>query len=405
MISALPVRNADDKWSGARGAGRDVTELRARENELRRARQSEKLINTVLGIIRNEVTPAKMLATAAAAVIDAIGMTSCWIFHRKYAEEFSSGTANILNIVPRASMGMENAPASAELREIVAENQKNPGTNGAVYTKNGWSFLVAKTEYGGQVNGTLCFVRPGDGSSEDGQEKLIWNAYEHSLINCVADQLSVVVAQSEDQEKLKILSQTDGLTGLMNRRSFLPETTRRLAHHTRKNRKAAFLYIDLDNFKGINDTDGHARGDQILKAVSELIKVNCRTSDLSARFGGDEFVIWLEEADESIAILKANDLIDGCQDIIAIARDDPGYPCPPAHSGEMSFEHLGMSIGISVFDPGTRESIDQLIARADEALYIAKKGGKGGYRIAGAAVAGTSDEQDQNDTKGSTHGQ
>jgi len=277
MISALPVRDRAAKWSGARGVGRDVTELRAREEELLRARRSEKLINTVLGIIRNEVTPAKMLATAAAAVIDAIGMTSCWVFQRKYGEEFCSKTASVLNIVPRASLGMENAPASAEMRDIVAESLKDPDTNVGVFTKNGWSFLVAKTKYGGQINGTVCFVRHGAGSKEESAEKTDWDAYEHSMISSVAGQLSVVVAQSEYQQELEVLSQTDGLTGLMNRRSFIPETTRRLAHHMRQGRKAAFLFIDLDNFKGINDTDGHARGDQILMAVAEQIgRASCR---------------------------------------------------------------------------------------------------------------------------------
>ncbi len=401
MISALPVQSADGKWAGARGVGRDVTELRAREAELRRAQRSEKLINTVLGIIRNEIAPSKMLTTAAAAVIDAIGMTSCWIFQRKYDEDFSAKTASVFNIVPRSSMGMKNAPTTVEMRAIVKKNLKNPDANVAVFTKGGWSFLVAKTKYAGQINGTLCFVRQIDDDNPEKRGSLLWDAYEHSMISSVANQLSVVVAQSEHQEKLKVLSQTDGLTGLMNRRSFLPETGRRLAHHARQNRKAAFLYIDLDNFKGINDNDGHARGDQILKAVSELIKVNCRTSDLAARFGGDEFVLWLEEADESIAILKANDLIDGCQDIIAIAKDTPGVEVSSTPSGEMSFEHLGMSIGISIYLPGTKETIDQLIARADEALYVAKKGGKGGYRVARAATPATSDQPDQKDAGGS----
>jgi len=387
MISALPVREAGSKWCGARGVGRDVTELRTREAELHRARRAEKLINTVLGIIRNEVAPAKMLATAAAAVIEAIGMTSCWIFQRKYNEEFTSTTGSVLNIVPRASLDMENAPTSAVLRAIVAKNLKNQNSHVAVFTKSGWSFLIARTEYRDQINGTLCFVRQLPDSAESEMKKPVWDHFERSLISCVADQLSVVIAQSEHQEKLKLLSQTDGLTGLMNRRSFLPETTRRLAHHERQNRKAAFLYIDLDNFKGINDNDGHACGDQILC-------VNCRTSDLSARFGGDEFVVWLEEADEAIAILKANDLIDSCQDIIAITKNASRNHVPALHPGEMSFTHLGMSIGIAIFIPGTKETIDQLLGRADAALNIAKKAGKGGYRLAAALSPPPFNEQD-----------
>jgi len=400
IISAVPVNDAQAKWIGARGVGRDVTELRAREAELQRAQRSEKLINTVLGIIRNEVEPSKMLAAAAAAVISAIGMTSCWVFQRKYGDKFSCQTAKILNIVPRASMGLKNAPTSAQLRAIITKNLTKPEADIGEFTNNGWSFLVARTNYGGQLNGTLCFVRQIAGGNENNPGKSNWDAYERTMISRVADQLSVAIAQSENQEKLKVLSQTDGLTGLMNRRSFLPEITRRLAHHERQKRKAALLFIDLDNFKGINDTDGHARGDEILMAVSQLLKVNCRTSDLCARFGGDEFVLWLEEADEPIATLKANDLIDGCQDIIAIAKDAPGINPAPSHSGVVSIEHLGMSIGISVFVPGTGETLNQLIARADKALYVAKKGGKGGYRLAKPAAPAPSDAPDKKDAGG-----
>ncbi len=400
MISAVPVHDAQGLWTGARGVGRDVTELRLREAELKRAQQSEKLINTVLGIIRNEVEPSKMLAAAAAAVINAIGMTSCWVFQRKYGEKFSCQTAKTLNIVPRASMGLKNAPTSAQLRAIITKNLTNPEANIGEFTNNGWSFLVARTNYGGQLNGTLCFVRQITGNPEEDPRKSNWDAYERTMISRVADQLSVAIVQSEHQEKLRVLSQTDGLTGLMNRRSFLPEITRRLAHHERQTRKAALLFIDLDNFKGINDTDGHARGDEILLAVSQLLKVNCRTSDLCARFGGDEFVLWLEEADEPIATLKATDLIDGCQDIIAIAKDAPGINPSPSQSGVKSIEHLGMSIGISVFVPGTNETVDQLIARADEALYVAKNGGKGGYRLAGPAAPAASAASDKNDVGG-----
>jgi|GEM_PF-171969 len=400
LISAVPVNDAQGQWIGARGVGRDVTELRAREAELQRAQRSEKLINTVLGIIRNEVEPSKMLAAAAAAVINAIGMTSCWVYQRKYGEKFSCQTAKTLNIVPRASMGLKNAPTSVQLRAIITKNLTNSDANIGEFTNNGWSFLVARTNYGGHLNGTLCFVRQITSENEKNPEKSNWDAHERKMINRVADQLSVAIAQSEYQDKLKALSQTDGLTGLMNRRSFLPEITRRLAHHERQNRKAALLFIDLDNFKGINDNDGHARGDEILMAVSQLIKVNCRTSDLCARFGGDEFVLWLEEADEPIATLKANDLIDGCQDIIAIAKDSPGINPAPSHSGVISIEHLGMSIGISVFVPGTNETLNQLIARADQALYVAKNADKGGYRLAKPAASASSDVSDNKDAGG-----
>lgn len=382
MMSAVPIIKEGGDWIGARGVGRDVTELRARESELRRARQSEKLINTVLGIIRNEVDPEQMLATAAAAVIEAVGMEACWVFQRSPGEDFSSKTAGMLNIVPRTAAGMEDAPKSALMRAIVERNLQCKDTNVTMFKHEGWSFLVARSHYGGSINGMLCFVRRIVEDEDKTVQKPNWRRFDHSMIKSVADQLSVVIAQIENQEKLKYLSQTDGLTGLMNRRAFMPEVGRRLAHHARQGRKAAFLFIDLDNFKGINDTDGHARGDEILCAVADLLKINSRESDLPARLGGDEFVLWLEEADEAVATLKANDLIVGCQDIVAITKNKVESEANEAPIGKMEFEHLGMSIGIAIFEPDSKETLDNLVSRADQALYAVKENGKGGYRIA-----------------------
>lgn len=383
MMSALPIVNDQGMWAGARGVGRDVSELRARETELYRARRSEKLINTVLRIIRNEVDPEQMLATAAAAVIEALGMTSCWIFQRAPGKEFSSKSSSLLNIVPRSAIGLDDAPKSVVMRAIVERNLQCHDANVTVFKHDGWSFLAAKTHYGGEINGMLCFVRKIIVDEDSAEKKPNWSSFDHSMIKSVADQLSVIIAQAEIQEELKRLSQTDGLTGLMNRRAFLPEVLRRLSHHKRQNRKAALLFIDLDNFKGINDTDGHARGDEILRAVAELLNASSRSSDLSARFGGDEFVLWLEEADEAIATLKANDLMDGCQDIVAIAKGKMGDESRTPAQGKMEFQHLGMSIGIAIYDPETKEDLDHLVSRADQALYAVKENGKGGYRLAG----------------------
>jgi diguanylate cyclase (GGDEF)-like protein len=175
------------------------------------------------------------------------------------------------------------------------------------------------------------------------------------------------------------LSRTDSLTGLVNRRSFVGELEQRLAGTG--SRRGALLYLDLDNFKPINDRLGHASGDAVLTTVARLLRDCTRGSDLVGRLGGDEFVAWLADIDEAAASAKAREILRRvAHDLAPLSATD----------GEM----LGASIGIALVpgagpatDAAGSEDADMLIARADGAMYAAKRGGKQRFVI--AAPAGT----------------
>ncbi len=128
------------------------------------------------------------------------------------------------------------------------------------------------------------------------------------------------------------------------------------------------MFVDLDNFKPINDGYGHNAGDQLLCDVAALLTSRSRTGDLIARFGGDEFCLWLDEVSAEGALAKAGNLVEG------ISRLTTGENCEPAG--------LGLSIGIAVTDPRSEETVDHLLDRADRAMYETKKAGKGGYTTA-----------------------
>lgn len=167
------------------------------------------------------------------------------------------------------------------------------------------------------------------------------------------------------------LARTDELTGLLNRRAFLDELPRRLGHLRRHNRHAALLYIDLDNFKLLNDLAGHAEGDSLLKSFAYETGRQCRAGDLVARLGGDEFAIWLEEIDRAGALSRARRLHRmGAE----LARR---FPLPKAR--------LGLSIGIALCDGA--ETAEALLGRADEAMYEAKRSGKGQAIVAASGTA------------------
>lgn len=176
------------------------------------------------------------------------------------------------------------------------------------------------------------------------------------------------------QVRLLELARTDELTGLPNRRAFEEEAERRLGHLRRMGRWGALLFFDLDNFKAVNDARGHAAGDAALREFARLLTQNGRAGDIAARLGGDEFALWLEETDVAGALAKAEMLLASFRPLLALSASE--------HAP------LTASIGVAVAQPDYAGSIGDLIAAADQAMYRAKREGKG--RIALACAEGES---------------
>lgn len=164
------------------------------------------------------------------------------------------------------------------------------------------------------------------------------------------------------QEELKILAQTDELTGLPNRRHFLAAAERALRHVRRYGGACSLLLLDLDSFKRINDVFGHAVGDIVLREVSRHFLSALRASDLIGRIGGEEFAILLSETDLAGAEFVAERLRINVE--AAELFSSSGIPLP-----------LTVSIGLAEFH-GKTDTLAELMVRADAALYSAKKAGK-----------------------------
>jgi diguanylate cyclase (GGDEF)-like protein len=158
----------------------------------------------------------------------------------------------------------------------------------------------------------------------------------------------------------------DTLTGLANRALFDEIFTHQLAICRRTNRYLAIVYIDLDGFKPVNDTHGHAVGDEVLRMVAERLKHSIRESDLAARLGGDEFALVLVNTGQDAAQALALQLMD--------ALSVP-YPV-----GSLKLE-ISASIGIAGY-PESGTVREALSLRADEAMYRAKAAGKRRYAVA-----------------------
>jgi len=165
----------------------------------------------------------------------------------------------------------------------------------------------------------------------------------------------------EDMLKLRELADTDFMTGLMNRRSFLAVAEDAVAFSRRYKRSMATLMIDIDHFKKINDTYGHAAGDDAIKRVADIINQSIRTTDKAARFGGEEFVVLLREIDQETAALLA-DRIRSSIERATVRHGDIVIP-------------LTVSVGLALFDETDRD-VQDVIERADQGLYVAKKTGR-----------------------------
>lgn len=168
------------------------------------------------------------------------------------------------------------------------------------------------------------------------------------------------------EEELERLAQHDGLTGLANRNKFDDLLKRALARAERSGRSPGVLYIDIDHFKQINDTHGHAVGDAVLCEFARRLEQTLRETDLAARLGGDEFAVLVEDvASPEMLENIARKILAALQ--TAFVADNVSFT-------------VGASIGIGVARP--HSDAKSLLESADDALYAAKAAGRGTYRVA-----------------------
>lgn len=199
----------------------------------------------------------------------------------------------------------------------------------------------------------------------------VWNTIiRFSLFLIIATLLSVL---RDAMDREKELSRTDTLTGALNSRSFHALAQAEIDRFARYQRPFTMAYIDLDNFKAVNDRFGHAAGDRALCSVASHIKAHSRKTDTVARLGGDEFALLLPETAEEVARAAVDKLHRGLME--EMQRN--GWP-------------VTFSIGVLTCRATPRTS-DELISMADQLMYSVKNGEKDGARYfayTGDSVAG-----------------
>ncbi|MBK3735131.1 diguanylate cyclase [Azospirillum brasilense] len=347
VVSAVPLFGPQGEWLGARGVCRETTEQVLRSAELARVRNREKMLAHIVHTLRDQLDAQKALHVAAVETARALGADGCRIYRATEAGTLRPA-ADFAAEVPEELLSDLSRPV---LEAVAAGEDAQELTLGAN------RLLAARTEHRQAINGAVVVWR-GDDSDP-------WDEEDRMLLSGVADHIGIAHAHLAYQERLRRLSERDGLTGLFNRRTFFERLEEVLGRPDTG--PSALLYVDLDNFKAVNDLHGHQQGDAVLKAIGGLLTNGVRPGDLPGRLGGDEFVLWLGRTDEAQAVAVAERLLAGMVALrhLSAAPDKP----------------LGLSIGIAVHRVG-RETLQELTDRADSAMYDAKKRGKGHYAVA-----------------------
>jgi diguanylate cyclase (GGDEF)-like protein/PAS domain S-box-containing protein len=191
------------------------------------------------------------------------------------------------------------------------------------------------------------------------------NDTQGRVANYVAT-FSDITLQKQSEERIQILAFSDPLTNLPNRRLLLDRLAHAVATSARNNCQGALFFIDLDDFKALNDTRGHDIGDLLLQQVAMRLVDCIREGDTVARLGGDEFVVMLEGLGDKY--LEASTQTKAVGEKILATLNTP-------YMLEGFLHHCTPSIGITMFD-GHHNSVDELLKQADLAMYRAKSGGR-----------------------------
>ncbi|HSZ14739.1 MAG TPA: EAL domain-containing protein [Solirubrobacteraceae bacterium] len=208
----------------------------------------------------------------------------------------------------------------------------------------------------------------------------IWTTLSASLIRGTAGnplycirQLQNIEERKRYEGELSYLVEHDPLTGLLNRRGFVRELEHQMAYARRYGKGGAVLFLDVDDFKYINDTLGHSAGDEVISDLARVVDRRLRETDIFARLGGDEFAVLLPDAAVGEARTLAEGLLEAVREGCSVSLGED--------------RRTSTSIGITTFhEPGKDLTPDDILIDADVAMYAAKEAGKNRMAVASSAT-------------------
>ncbi len=345
-FSAAPLLDAEGRVIGTRGMGIDWSEFDDSAARVAAALRRGEVLDHILWRIGQEVQAERMMEAALEALTNALGAEGAAVI-----EVQAAGAA----VVHMAGNGADEV-----LDQAAALLLKAGGPVDAI-TRKGRPILVAgcRTRFGVE-NGVALWRASGSRG---------WDTEDKLLIDAAAGLIRMVLEHVAIQMEMLRQARTDPLTGLLNRRAFMEELHRHIERLEREEQPGTLLFCDLDFFKPVNDHLGHELGDQVLVRTAEMLRSAVRPTDLIARLGGDEFAMWMNGADHMTAAERAEYL---CTEVPRELREIAGDGVPSP----------SVSIGIATREAGSDEPVDDLLRRADQAMYEVKRTGRGHWHVA-----------------------
>ncbi len=358
-LAAGPLLDAKGRQIGVRGLGIDVTEQDSAEAQMAATLRRSEVLDHILTVMRHEVATPNVLRVALEALANALGADGAAVIRTAEAGAAPS-------IAHQAGTHLDDQAIEQVLATTTALLQAGSDSPHHATTDDGRSVLVCacNTRFGGTA-GLVLWRRAGT---------RVWDLDDRLLAGATTLVVRGVLEQDALQREMGLQARTDPLTGLFNRRAFLEELPRHLDRLDREDECGTLMYVDLDNFKPVNDQLGHDVGDQVLAAAAQMLRNLVRPTDLVARLGGDEFALWMNGADHMTAAERAEHLrVHAPRTLAEVA---PGLELP-----------ISMSIGIASRPAGSAESIESVMRRADMAMYAVKRGGRGHWRVSHQAAS------------------
>jgi diguanylate cyclase (GGDEF)-like protein/PAS domain S-box-containing protein len=320
--------------------GRDISERLATERALRRHGDEQTAVAALGGRALSGVAPAELAREAA----ERVGMAlSAELVLVAEPPGVGGGPAAV------ARWGAGDVPVTA-----IGDAGTAMRADGPVTVAGGWSVAIRTGE---EIFGALSVYGPRVASEDV--------ATEPAFLLAVANVLATAYARLRTDQQMRHLALHDPLTRLANRALCRDRIEQALAHSERSGSPAAVLYVDVDDFKQINDLYGHGTGDHVLVALARRLGATVRPGDTVARMGGDEFVVVCEGIDERIALALGHR--------VAAAIGEPLEVDGTAH-------RVSASVGIALAGADAPDA-DALLANADAASYRAKEAGRGRVEI------------------------
>lgn len=230
------------------------------------------------------------------------------------------------------------------------------------------TLLAVPISYDGRIYGRIYVCDKIDGSAFTADDELLTMSFSHSLALTLSNAHEINTIKIA-QERLDYLAHFDPLTGLPNRKLLVDRIQQIISNCRRYQRKMAVLFIDLDNFKSVNDGFGHDVGDNLLKQIARIISTLLRDGDTVAHLSGDEFIVLLSE------IANPQDAASVAEKILSAVKE-------PIHPDNLSDREIFItaSIGIGIY-PQDGEDKETLMTNADTAMYHAKSAGKNLFKF------------------------